>query len=94
MPEVLEKIKFTRDLCTRLDIRKGGKVPQPGKKTRRTLFLPFDIQVDGGINAETAKQCVEAGANVIVSGTYLYGVPNMRGCDLANKAIWKGTDKP
>ena len=73
--EVLDKVQFTRDLCTRLDIRKGGKVRQAGKKDD---LPPFDIQVDGGINRETAKLCVEAGANVLVSGTYLYGTPNMQ----------------
>ncbi|MBI3508627.1 MAG: ribulose-phosphate 3-epimerase [Chlamydiia bacterium] len=30
------------------------------------------IQVDGGINPDTGKQCVEAGATVLVSGNYLY----------------------
>lgn len=78
MPEVLEKIRFTRDLCTKLDIRKGGKVPQPGKKDGTDALPPFYIQVDGGINQETAKQCVEAGANVIVSGSYLFAAPDMR----------------
>lgn len=43
------------------------------------LNIPMDIEVDGGINAQTAKQCVEAGANVLVAGTYLFKeVPNMR----------------
>ena len=78
IPKVLDKIKFTRDVCTRLDIRKGGKVPQPGKKTEVDILPPFDIQVDGGINAETAKQCIQAGANVLVSGSYLYSTSNMR----------------
>lgn len=77
IPHVLEKIKFTRDICTRLDIRKGGKVPQPNGKTDVHLLPPFDIQVDGGINMETAKLCVEAGANVLVSGTYLFHATNM-----------------
>ncbi len=36
-----------------------------------------DIQVDGGINLETAKQCVEAGANNLVSGSYLFQFPDM-----------------
>jgi ribulose-phosphate 3-epimerase len=79
LPDVLDKIQFTRNLCTQLDIRQGGKVPQPDKKSKDHSLPPFEIQVDGGINAETAKQCVEAGANVLVSGTYLYGVKDMRG---------------
>lgn len=73
MPEVLEKVKFTRGLCDKLDVRKGGKTVKKGEE-----LPPFDIQVDGGINAETAKECVQAGANVLVSGTYLYGAPNMK----------------
>jgi ribulose-phosphate 3-epimerase len=31
-----------------------------------------DITVDGGINNETAAQCVASGANVLVSGSYLF----------------------
>jgi ribulose-phosphate 3-epimerase len=87
IPEVLEKIQFTRDLCTRLDIRKGGKVPHADKKKGGEPLPPFDIQVDGGINAQTAKKCVEAGANVLVSGTYLYGRPNMRDAILELKQL-------
>jgi len=30
------------------------------------------IQVDGGINCETAKICVEKGANCLVAGSYIY----------------------
>lgn len=33
---------------------------------------PIDIEIDGGINFETLKEVVEAGANVIVSGSCLY----------------------
>ena len=33
--------------------------------------LDVDIEVDGGINAETAPIAVEAGANVLVAGSYL-----------------------
>lgn len=78
MPEVLEKIQFTRNLCTKMDIRKGGKVPQPGKKSDVDALPPFYIQVDGGINAKTAKQCIDAGANVLVSGSHLYGSKDMK----------------
>jgi ribulose-phosphate 3-epimerase len=37
-----------------------------------------DIQVDGGIDAQTAKACIEAGANVLVSGTYLFKAKDMK----------------
>jgi ribulose-phosphate 3-epimerase len=30
------------------------------------------LQVDGGINAQTGKQCVEAGANCLVAGSYIF----------------------
>ena len=36
-----------------------------------------DLEVDGGINPETAKQVVEAGANVLVAGSSVYGAPDI-----------------
>lgn len=36
------------------------------------LGLPLDIQVDGGINSETIKKVVTAGANVIVTGSAFF----------------------
>ncbi|MDO4701851.1 MAG: ribulose-phosphate 3-epimerase [Erysipelotrichaceae bacterium] len=30
------------------------------------------IEVDGGINAETGKQCVDCGADVLVAGSYIF----------------------
>ncbi|MCM3160455.1 ribulose-phosphate 3-epimerase [Metabacillus litoralis] len=38
--------------------------------------LSVDIEVDGGINEETAKQCVAAGANVLVAGSFIYNKPD------------------
>ncbi|RKH31942.1 ribulose-phosphate 3-epimerase [Corallococcus praedator] len=35
--------------------------------------LDVDIEVDGGINAETAKRVVDAGATVLVAGSYVFG---------------------
>ena len=35
--------------------------------------LKTDIQVDGGINLETARLCAEAGADVLVAGSYVFG---------------------
>lgn len=74
MPEVLEKIRFIRECCDKLNIRAGGLVPKEGSKEE---LPPFDIEVDGGINAETAAQCIEAGANILVAGTYLFHFANL-----------------
>lgn len=71
MPEVLEKIQFLRETCDKLDIRQGGVIPKDDSKEQKKL-PPFAIQVDGGINRETAKLCVEAGANELVSGSFLF----------------------
>jgi len=35
--------------------------------------LSTRIQVDGGINADTARRVVEAGADVLVAGSYVFG---------------------
>ncbi|TDL79912.1 ribulose-phosphate 3-epimerase [Peribacillus frigoritolerans] len=34
--------------------------------------LHTEIEVDGGVNTETAKLCIEAGANVLVAGSAIY----------------------
>lgn len=36
------------------------------------------IEVDGGINSQTARSVIEAGANVLVSGTYLFNAPDIK----------------
>lgn len=38
----------------------------------RERGLQVDIEVDGGVNVETARLCVEAGANVLVAGSAIY----------------------
>lgn len=74
--ETLEKVEFVRQTCDKLNIRKGGVVPPDGYKGPE--LAPFDIQVDGGVDATTAPLCVKAGANILVSGSYLYGAKDMR----------------
>lgn len=34
------------------------------------------IEIDGGVNAETGKQLAEAGADVLVAGSFVFGAPN------------------
>ena len=41
-------------------------------KELRNINKEIDIQVDGGINAETAKKVKEAGANILVAGSYVF----------------------
>jgi ribulose-phosphate 3-epimerase len=59
----------------------GGQtfIPQTVDKVRRLRTLldarglqRVDIEVDGGINPETAKQVVAAGANVLVAGNAIF----------------------
>ena len=38
--------------------------------------LRCEIEVDGGIDAETAKLVKEAGANVLVAGSSVFGKPD------------------
>lgn len=39
--------------------------------------LNIDLEVDGGVNAETAKLAVDAGANVLVAGNAVFGDRNI-----------------
>ena len=48
-------------------------------------FPKLDIQVDGGINAETAPTAKAAGANVLVAGTSLFKAKDMRELNSALK---------
>ena len=45
---------------------------------RRELNLNYRIEVDGGINFQTAVECAKAGADTFVSGTGLFGQPSLR----------------
>ncbi len=58
----------------------GGQAfrPEMMEKVRRaaelreSLGAHYDIEVDGGIKAETARLCLENGANVLVAGTSIF----------------------
>ena len=42
------------------------------KKIQQEKKLSFDIEIDGGINFENSKIAIEAGANILVSGTTVF----------------------
>jgi len=46
---------------------------------RRRESLPFRLQVDGGINAETAEMAVAAGADVLVAGNAVFANGDIAG---------------
>ncbi len=54
----------------------GGQTLQPDAlekvKRLRARSKTVDIQVDGGVNLETIESVVEAGANVVVSGSFIF----------------------
>ena len=39
--------------------------------------LHVDLEVDGGVNYETGKKCVAAGANIMVAGSFLFNQENL-----------------
>jgi len=39
--------------------------------------LLIDLEVDGGVNYETGKKCVDAGANILVAGSFLFKQENL-----------------
>ena len=42
------------------------------KKIQNEKNLNFDIEIDGGINFDNCKEVIDAGANILVSGTTIF----------------------
>jgi ribulose-phosphate 3-epimerase len=42
------------------------------KKIQNEKNLDFDIEIDGGINFDNCKEVIDAGANILVSGTTIF----------------------
>ncbi len=42
------------------------------KQIQKEKMIEFDIEIDGGINFENYKAAIEAGANILVSGTTIF----------------------
>ena len=43
----------------------------------KTNNLSVNIEIDGGINYQTGKLCLEAGANILVAGSFLFNQDNL-----------------
>lgn len=78
----------TADMILVMTVEPGyggqGFIPKMTDKIRAIraradeMGRPIDIQVDGGINEKTAPLVKEAGANILVAGTYLFRAENMK----------------
>lgn len=47
-------------------------------RLRNEMGLHYEIEVDGGINAETARYCIDAGVDVLVAGSAVFGKPDYK----------------
>jgi len=84
--EVLDTVLEACDLALVMTIHPGfgGQklIPSTLQKVRyvRDLVeargLLVDVEVDGGVDLNTVADCVEAGANVVVAGTAVFGKPD------------------
>lgn len=43
---------------------------------RKEHHYTYEIEIDGGVNAETAKLCTDNGADVLVAGSAIFNQPN------------------
>lgn len=85
-------VEFLRDIITDVDMVLlmsvnpgfGGQkfISQILDKTRRLRRMISEsgsqalIQIDGGVNMETGRHLVEAGADILVAGSYVFNSPN------------------
>lgn len=83
---VLEEIAPELDLVMLMSVNPGfgGQkfIPSMVEKTRKLRELLIRtgskalIEIDGGVNRETGKLLVEAGADVLVAGSAVFGAPD------------------
>ena len=78
--ETLEYVLDDIDMILLMSVNPGfgGQkfIPAILEKISRTKTMianrPIDIQVDGGVNDIIGKKCVQAGANILVAGSYIF----------------------
>jgi ribulose-phosphate 3-epimerase len=80
-PTMLEEVEVDIALCMTVNPGWGGQafIPSsPGKiaRMRRLLGEGPDLEVDGGIDRDTAGPCAQAGATLFVAGSALFGAPD------------------
>lgn len=94
---MLEDIITDVDLVLIMSVNPGFAaqkfIPQAVNKIAQTRKLIADsgskalIEVDGGINPDTGRQCVEAGADMLVAGNYVFSAPDPLGAIASLKSL-------
>jgi ribulose-phosphate 3-epimerase len=79
----IEPVLGAADFVLVMSVRPGFSgqqfIPQAAQKIRQLRAVyKGDISVDGGINIETAKIALCAGANILAAGSYLFGAADMK----------------
>ncbi|MFH1770239.1 MAG: ribulose-phosphate 3-epimerase [archaeon] len=76
----LEEVDFVLVMTVNPGASGGGFIDEALNKVRliRKNFPNLEIEVDGGIDSETAKLAVNAGADIVVSDTYINVDPEER----------------
>lgn len=84
--ELLRDIIADLDMVLLMSVNPGfgGQkfIPQTLDKTRRLRQLIDEtgshalIQIDGGVNLQTGQQLVDAGADILVAGSFVFNSPN------------------
>lgn len=85
-PAVLEHILDRLDLILVMTVNPGfggqSFIPSQLAKIRRIRDMigarPIELEVDGGVNAETAPAVIDAGANVLVAGSAVFSGSDYR----------------
>ena len=77
-PEAVDSIEADMVLCMTVNPGWGGQAFLESsidklKRIRALVGPDPEIEVDGGITAETARRCAQAGATVFVAGTAVFG---------------------
>jgi ribulose-phosphate 3-epimerase len=80
-PAMLEEVEVDIALCMTVNPGWGGQtfIPSsPGKIERMRSLLGDgpELEVDGGIDADTAGPCAAAGATLFVAGSAVFGAPD------------------
>ena len=85
-PEAVRYVISSCDMVLLMSVNPGAGgqkfIPETVQKIRQLRAIAKDmgaspdIEIDGGINPDTGRLCAEAGANVLVAGSSVFGAPD------------------